>query len=106
MAHHPLNRRGQDAEGRHCSSPREAREVGSDDPSAIQWRQSLLTLSREVYHFQDVPLRKHVLDAFFESLLILSDFFIPIKSKAFSPFLSLNSIQRVVFFILNFFHIP
>lgn len=65
----------------HCSRPSEVHEVGSDNPSAILWRQSLLTLNHEVYHFQDVPLRKHVLDTFFKSLLILSDFLSPIRES-------------------------
>ena len=38
-------------------------------------------LNHEVYHFQDVPLRKQVLDTFFKSLLILSDFLMPIRES-------------------------
>lgn len=38
-------------------------------------------LHHDHYRFQDVPLRKHVLDTFSESLLILSDFLIPIRES-------------------------
>lgn len=67
--------------------------------------------NHEVYHFQDVPLRKHGLEAFLESLLILSDFLIPVREsfqfhlhliqKLFPPFIILNSIQRVVCVFLS-----
>lgn len=62
----------------------------------------------EVDNFQDDPLRKHGLDAFLESLLILSDFLIPEREsfqfhlhliRKLAPpdtFIILNSIQRVV----------
>lgn len=58
-------------------------------------------LNHEADDFQDVPLRKHGLDAFLESLLILSDFLIPVR-QSFQFHLHLISKASPLFYYFKF----